>query len=377
MRYLSILLLTFLLGICFMVPQALGEPDSSVTILTLQQAIDLALQHDINLQNANLEVDKTEKQREIAAEVINFTPLMGSSYDEATQENWMNLLYADLAWRKSKKTLEANRDSLVLRTCKSYWDVQTAQEEVALKEKLEQQALVNLQKARAGAMAGTVSEYDLMGIENQWQQARNNVKLAKQALDDTYSSFNDLIGLDANDRPVLSDKPIFEPLKIDNLDYEIQRVIAESPSVWLAQQQVTLKKWAYDMVYSSGSYTPYKVRQIELEQAELNAASAEEAIAQVTRSLYYQIKNVEENYNTALEALKVAEEQLRIAKVKYDVGMATKSDVIAAEVAVAQAQQTINDLVRNHAYLKLAFAKPWAASGGSSSSSVSNATQEK
>ncbi|MBC7324281.1 MAG: TolC family protein, partial [Moorella sp. (in: Bacteria)] len=145
----------------------------------------------------------------------------------------------------------------------------------------------------------------------------------------------------------------------------VRRVIEDSPSTWLAQQRVTLQKWAADMALFTGEYNPYKARQIAVDQAELDAASAEDLMEQVTRNLYYTTKSLEESYRAAEEDLKMARESLRIAEVKFDVGMATRAEVMAAEIAVAQAEQALNDLTRQHAYLKLAFEKPWAASGSS------------
>lgn len=364
MRRLNIiLLLTVVLSIGFMVPPVLGETNRSTSTLSLQQAIELAIQHDKGLRKAELEVERTEKLREAAADKINFTPLMGSIYDETTQVNWNNLLSADLTWRMSKKSLEAERDSLVLKTCKSYWNVQTAQEKVALQEKLEQQAFINLQNVRAGLQAGTAAPYQMVEAEGSWQQAKNNLKAARQALEDAYNTFNQLVGLDTTERPLLMDEPVFDPLEVDNLDYMVRKVIEESPSTWLAQQEVTLQKWAADMALFTGEYNPYKARQIAVDQAELDAANAEDLMEKVTRNLYFTIKSLEESYKAAEEALKTARESLRIAKVKFDVGMATRAEVVSAEINVAQAEQALNDLTRQHAYLKLAFEKPWAASG--------------
>jgi len=137
--------------------------------------------------------------------------------------------------------------------------------------------------------------------------------------------------------------------------------------VWLAEQKVTLAKWAADLMYFTGQYTPYKARQIAVEQAELDATSAKETIRTVTRGLYLKALTVEESYRAAQETLRSAQENLRVAKAKYDVGLATRADVVAAEVKVAQSAQSVADLARQHAYLKLAFEKPWAASGGGSS----------
>ncbi|GAF25573.1 outer membrane protein [Moorella thermoacetica Y72] len=368
MRRLGFLLIGLLLVFAFAVPVASAESKSKVTTLTLQQAINLALQNDKGLQKAEKEIDRTKELRDNAADNVDFTPVMGSSYDPNYELSWNNLLSADLAWQMSKKNLEASRDAVVLKTCKSYWDVQAAKEKVAVQQKLEQQALLNLQNARAGLQAGTIAPSAIVAAEGQWQQAKNNLEAAQHALDDAYNSFNQQVGLDASERPVLADAPTYEPLDIADLDHEVARVVASSPSVWLAQQKVTLEQWAADMMFFTGQYTPYKAREIAVDQAQLDAASAQELMEMVTRQLYYTTKSLEEAYQAAQEALKMAQENLRVTQVKYNAGMATKSDIVAAEVAVNQAQLNLGDLIRQHAYMKLAFEKPWAASGGSGGS---------
>jgi outer membrane protein TolC len=373
MRRTSVLLLALVLLMVLAALPALAatadyEPPQG-QVLTLQKAIDLALRYDKNLQKAAAEVERTKELREDAAKKIDFTPAPGSSYEPTTELNWNNLLSADLNWRMSKKNLEATRDALVLKVCQSYWNTQTAQEKVALQEKLEQQALLKLQNARAGAQAGTVSPSQVVLAESQWQQAKNNLEAARHDLEDAYVSLNQLIGLRSEERPLLTDNPAFEPLDVVDLEHEVARVVASSPSVWLAQQTVTLKEWAADMMFFTGQYNPYKARQIAVDQAELDAASAADLMELVTRNLYYAARGLEESYRAATEALQMAQENLRVVQVKYDAGMAIKADIQAAEVAVAQAEQAVNALKRQHAYVKLAFEKPWAASAGSGGTS--------
>ncbi len=361
MRRASITILILCISICLAAPAAIAETVNSEQGLTLQQAVEQALKYDRGLKKAEAVVERTEYLREEAGDRVQFTPIMGEFYDPITEVNWNMLLSADLTWRMSKKMLEADRDALVLRTCKGYWDVQAAQGKLVVQERLEQQALLNLQNARVGLQTGTIAPYQVATADAAWQQAKYNLGATGQELENAYSLFNQLLGLKADERLVLTDMPAYEPLEINSLNYEVARVIADSPSTWLAQQKVTLQEWAADMMFSSGEYTPYKARQIAVDQAELDAASAEDLMEQVTRSLYHTTKGLEDAYSAAEEALKTAQENLRIVNVKYDVGMATKADVVAAEVAVAQVEHSLADLTRQHAYLKLAFEKPWAA----------------
>jgi len=60
--------------------------------------------------------------------------------------------------------------------------------------------------------------------------------------------------------------------------------------------------------------------------------------------------------------VRVAEESLRVAQVKFDLGMATSGEV-AAEAEVQAARQGLFALACEHAYLKLAAEMPWAYLG--------------
>lgn len=334
----------------------------------------MGLKYDRGVKVAEAEIDRTKYIRDDAADKIDFYAVPGATnYSQEYQVSWNSLLTADLSWQMSKKTLESTRDALVLKICQSYWDVQNAEDKVHIQELIEKQALANLQNARAGLRVGTVAPPDVIYAETQWQQAKNNLEAARHNLDDAYSALNQLIGLDAGARPRLVDMPEYDPLKVDNLDTEVERIISDSPSIWLAQQKVTLQEWAADMMLFTGKYEPYKARQVAVDQAELNAANAREIMKQVTRSIYYATMGIEESYGAAKEGLKKADENLRVTKARYDAGTAIKNDVMAAEVAGAQAQQTINELTRQHAYMKLAFQKPWAASGSGSSSATTGA----
>ncbi|MGB9858724.1 MAG: TolC family protein [Moorellaceae bacterium] len=346
-------------------PQAARAAESAVSgapALSLEEAIDLALENDKSLQKAQVEIERLKKLRDKVAEGVEFIPAESGTYDAEIESSWYSLLSTDLSWRASQKEYEAKVDAIILDVCKKYWDVQVAAQEMLLQEKLKEQARISLENARAGAAAGTVASSTVIAAEAEYQKAVKSYEQARHTLDNAYTAFNHVVGLDPAARPELTDEVKFEPLEVDSLDAAVSRVLEKAPDVWSARQNIDLKRWAASMVYYSGSYTPYEARQKELQEAELDYARVKELMAKGTRSIYYQAKQAEEGYAAAVEALKAAQEKVRVARAQYEVGTATRADVVAAEVAVMQAQVSLDQLVRNHAYLKLAFEKPWAAS---------------
>lgn len=335
--------------------------------ITLSSAIDIALKQNEGLKKADKEVEKKEEWRDYRASKLDFIPTTAPG-TALVEVPWAQMLSSDLEWRMSKKALTAKEDQIVLDTCKKYWAVLQAQEKVKAAEAGVVCSLKQLQSTRVAYQVGISlvpamsPEQALKAAEAQYAGAQATLAEAKNKLDSAYNSLNQLLGMQANERYILTDMVEYQPLAVVNLDAEVSRVVDASPDIWNAEQMVTLQGFLEDMMFYTGEYRPYQARKIEVEQAELDAASAKKAVEQGTRSIYYTIRNMEEGYNGLLQAVKVAEENLRVTKLKFDLGMATAAEVASDEKKLADAHLAAFDMVYNHAYMKLAFQKPWAYS---------------
>lgn len=339
--------------------QAAQAKEPATPELSLNRAIELAIQHAESVTKAAKEVDRTEEWRKYRSEQLDYTPTEPPG-NAKVEVAWAQLLSADLSWRMSKKSLTAEQDKVALDTCKKYFDVLAAQNKVRSAEAALDSARRQLQVARALYNVGMATQAALTGAEAQYQAAQATLNAAQNDLDKAYVLLNQLVGLWPEDRPVLTDKVDFKALQITNLDYEVVKVLESCPTVWLAQETVTMKKYLEDMTLYTGEYRPYQARKIEVEQAELDALTTKEMFERITRSLYYGVKNLEELYAGAEQGVWAAEENLKVVKAKYEVGLATAAEVAAAEKSLAEAQYTAYNLACQHAYMKLAFEKPWA-----------------
>ncbi|MDF9409873.1 MULTISPECIES: TolC family protein [Pelotomaculum] len=355
----------FLFAILVAMPALAADPAKPE--LTLNDAIARALANSNAVKKATVEIDRTKELRDDAADSIHFTPSTPPG-DPATERAWANVVSADLTWRMTYKTLSVQQDSLALSTCKKYWGIQQAIATLDADKAALKQADLDLQKARAQRRVGLISDGDVITAESKYATAKSTADKAQNDLDNDYVAFNQTIGLNPQDRPVLTDELKLEPLEKNlDLDVVVSRAIDSSPSIWLATEKVKIQEYAKDSMFYTGSYNPYIAREDAVKQAIYDSMSAKDAAELLTRNLYYSIRSLEDNSPAAEQAVKKAEEDLRVANVKYQVGMNTRADVAAAESALVQAKKSLLDLKANHAYLKLAFQKPWAYSGGSSS----------
>jgi len=340
-------------------PSATGAAPPEATGLSLKQAIDLALVHSESVQKATKEIDRTWDLREVSGKQIDYIPTQTAG-DPQLEITWSKLLADDLTWRMSKKELTVQEDEVALNVCKKYWGILTDLAKVNSAQDAVTKAQWDLRIGKASFVAGMISQPALLAIQSQASQVDAALTTAKNNLDNAYISFNQLIGAPTTERPNLTDPLNYVPLSVDNLDNETGRIVDESPSVWLAQESVKLQSYYKDMIMYKGEYTPYDARRIEVEQAELDASSAKKMMEEITRSLYYNIKTLEGTQTTLQDSIKASEENLRVSKLKFGLGMVTNADVAAAQATLSDLKQKNTDTISQHEILKLSFEKPWA-----------------
>jgi outer membrane protein TolC len=93
------------------------------------------------------------------------------------------------------------------------------------------------------------------------------------------------------------------------------------------------------------------------------ALETRQAVESGVRNLYRTIRGLEEQYQQQERQVAAKENALRVAEAKFSVGMITRAELAAAQLELAQARAKLRDIVRQHAYYRLAFQKPWAVSG--------------
>jgi len=342
-------------------PAAAAAREPEHPEISVSQAVSLSLSNSESLKSAKSDITKNKELQEDADDDLDYIPSPSSGTAE-TETPWYSLLTADLSLQTSRKSYTTEEEKIALDTYNEYWEILKCQEKLKVAELGAKKAKLELQNAQAGNTVGTVANIDLLSTKSQYQTALTTLELARNNLDDAYVALNSDIGLWPEDRPVLTDTVEYSPAGMIELDNEVARVLADSPTIWSADQAVTLQNYTKNMMFYSGSYTPYVVRQIGVEQAEWDAVSAKEATAQSVREMYYQIMNMEQNYSMLQEQIKLAEENLRVSQVNFEIGMATALDVCTAEKSLADAKSSFFELIINHEYAELVFEKPWAAS---------------
>ena len=327
--------------------------------LTLDSAVNQALAHSTDLVLSDYDIERNEEMRQAAADKVKYTPTDGSSSGEATSA-FLGLVQSDLTLQMSKKTKTIKKDILVKSVYEKYTNVLIAKEKVTVAEKALAQADFQRLAARISFQLQKVSLNSKIEAEANYLTKEAALGESRANLEDSYLKLNNLIGLNPQDRPVLTDEPAFVPLIIDNLEAEVQRRLEIDPSLWLSDKDVEKAKLDLTL-YNWGSSQPYRTKVIDLDKAEINAGNDKDNASQAIYNTYKSICQSEEQYKIKQQDLQLSEQSLQVNQLKYRLGMVAKGVVLTAESQVASTRLALKSAAYQHEILKMSFDKPWTA----------------
>lgn len=350
------IILSSLLIFCFVFGAALPAAwakEPATPQISLKEAVLKAWDNSEGIRAAGYNIDKTKEQRDKMSDYVKFIPAAGSGLSPELDMLWTNFVKADIGYQTAKKDLEQKKDNVMVDVFTKYYTIIYCQENLNKAEITLERDEKALQMARAQLQAGTATEAVVKGAEAKAEAGRKAVETAKSELEKAYISFNRLVGLWPEDRPILTDALNMTPLEIDNLDTEAARAVTASKDVWKLKQLVQLEQLDVDYPWGVGaagaSWKYYKIEKPDVDIAEENVAAAKNTIKETVRTLYHDITADEEQYNALLAAKKAAEEQLRVTKALYDGGMITLDKLKEAESACAEIQNNLSGLAYKHA----------------------------
>ncbi|NLO89053.1 MAG: TolC family protein [Clostridia bacterium] len=310
--------------------------------LTLQEAVDRALELSRTLKIAEKEKKIAGEQREKAQEAVTYTPI--GFVNEQIQAAYAALLQAELNYQIKIKTLKSVEDSIKQEVVEKYCAVLSAKEALKNVEKSLKKAKWDRYASMMQLQVGSLAPINETSIDYAYKKAESDLEQAKEKLNKAYVDLNSLIGLSPKSRPELVSNVRYEPLGEVSIDAEVSRAISNSVNVWAALQAVIIERQDLRMTLK-----PYEIEKIEVEIAELTAAEAEKELGKQLVLLYHDIKTIEEGMTAAEKAVAVAEDALRAAKLRYEVGAAVEGDVLKAEADLEAAKSTLASLKYAHA----------------------------
>lgn len=314
----------------------------------------------------------------------------GGKNENAMEGARYGLNASDLMLEDTKQVIRYKTTASYYKILKCRDDVRIYQENVALLQQ-------HLDNVNAQYRVGTIAKSDVLRSQVELANAQQNLVNAQNNYDVAVATLNNIIGLPTD--TVLDIKDQLKYMKYDFLlddctDYALLNRpdgIAADYAVKEAQSQVDIAKAGYRPTVKAvvqkdiAGNNPFRNDQTDawtagiaanwnifdngltaadverykalLEKAQEKAAEAKETIQLEVRENYLNLIAAEKNIHTAAVAAVKAEEDYKIAQVRYSAGVGTNLDVMDAEQNLTNARGSYNNALYQYNTSKAALDK--------------------
>lgn len=301
----------------------------------------------------------------------------------------------------AEENVRFNRSEILLQVDRAYWQMLRVQEQVGAAKAYREVVKALLQDLRNSQEVGMVSNNDVLKVEVKYNEAQLMLQKATNGLILSQMDLCRLIGLDLNTRLHLSDtlpeatstglpdaggnveqRPDYKLLK-EEIGLK-QKEINLARSEFLPQIGVSvgygyggglelngetdasaslnaMASVRIPLFYWGEGRNKIKVAEVGREMSQLNLEKSAQLMELEVASTRFNIQDARTRIEMCRNALKQAEENLRISKAQYDVGMESLSNLLEAQ---AQWQEAWSQWVDAKAMLQLSVSEYLKAVGG-------------
>lgn len=348
-----------------------NKEEKEVLKLTLEEAIEYALEHNKDMVIQDIKIEKQEfeydqNMRDIKKYDRSDKGMMDmppAIYPAITQDPSVNKelyemgaiqRYVDFTLQQSKWDKEILINDITNNVSKAYYDLLLKQEE----QKIAQENLKLAQKQYDNNKLlldnGQISEHQLLMTNMSVTQAQTAYEAAKTMYQVQLLSFNNVLGTNLDTEITLLDSITYPEHEVMDIENAIKKAFENNVSLKSVQENYEIQKLtleALSIKYPEMTYR-YKEQQIAIEEAEKNVQSVESLIEMGLRASYFNLTSVRDNIGIYEESIKLAEKSLELAELNYQLGMSTTKEVTEARIALMEAKKGyMNHLHQYHTAL--------------------------
>lgn len=312
-------------------PQA--EAAHAVKNLTIEEALQLARENNAGLKKAALDRDinrvSAEQTTDLRRSIPDSNPLDGSkSKDQAR----ISETEKKAAYELADRTYDVQKVAIELEIKKNYYDVLKAKDLVAVSKAALERAQEQLRQAQVAFEVGTVAKNDVLGAEAMVSSAKARLTAAENSHRLAEITLSRSIGLPTDTRYNLTSVVQYQPMPAVDLEQTIADAQEKRLDIMAAEAEIKVTKAGYEYAagYSGKGTYDAKQARLRVEQAELKLADTKKAVVSDLTKAYLNIQAAQKQLDAYTSAVEQSKEGLRLAQLRYEVGMATSLEVLTA-----------------------------------------------
>jgi outer membrane protein TolC len=333
------------LVVFFIFPGVLYATEPKET--NLSQSINLALENNLNLKIANLDLENAQ----IDYQKTKATNLL-------TESRYIEL-QGDLGLLQAKDNYNQIRNEVIIDVVQKYLQLNQAKRNITAKSKEVELKKNLLEEVKAQVKAGHKGNLDLLRQENEYNNAVFDLEKANDDYHQFFREFKLELGLNNQEGEEFNLVEVDSP-EIWQIDEEeaLKKAIENSFILELGKRQIELAKVDLERaeVAASPELDLRKLRN-NIELANFNFNKTQKELANSIRKQFYAYKQTINSLDLSQQNLNQAQDNNSIIIDQVKAGLKTKNDLLSAEISLLQADYNLNSAILNYYTTKLTMQK--------------------
>lgn len=348
--------------------------------LTLDQAYQVMLKDNPNLQQANIRVDQSRLTAEKLGNVIRDLSKSSSYATEGTLYNNQGKFYqltSDFGVAQAQRNLDVATMNQKANVLQYYYGVLQAQQVVDI-DKASLDLATDLDaKVQKKFDLGLVAKKDVLSSQQSVITAQNTYYSAQNDLKGQKMQLNTVLGYDIMTDVKLSDQLSDKEYKVDSIAKAVSDAIGNRNEIKgyqfaLAAQKINL---AIAHNYYEDWQLQYKVQVATTDSAQKDLDSDLKSIEVDVRGNYLDMLNKYNAIKAGKKTVDVDNETLKISQVTYDTGMGLLTDVQKAQTQLQADQVALSKAILSYDLAVSKFIDSTGVGRSASTTAVSIFTQ--
>ncbi|QDX92738.1 TolC family protein [Brevibacillus laterosporus] len=318
--------------------------------LTPEKAGELALKQNIDLKKYQLDVDTADINANRAIYTsVKMKESNISSLGEA-QQKYVQTAKAEAARNSHKYMLQAMEDKIKLGGEKAFYDLWHAKQELQLKEQSLARAQKQVDMANAFLKVGIRSKNDVMQAETGLAQAQASYEEARNQVSISTLSLNQFLAEDLVKEWDLSVPKDMQDAEITPLEEAKRLAVVQRAEILKSDEELKAAKKNVDTIekYSILSSFQGQLAKNDLETAEMNKEQLKnDILLEVTRN-YEHLTSARKSIEALDKAREASKENYRLTQLRYESGLATTLDTMAAEEELEKRENEYESAIHNY-----------------------------
>jgi len=202
--------------------------------------------------------------------------------------------------------------------------------------------------------AGLESKSSVDAAGEALESAIKAVDKAVFALDTEWIAFKNKVGLEPESRVELLDDFEYKPIEVD-LDESIVYAMENKDNIVNAEEAVEDARVALEVAKQVSTPVDIEKAEIALRKAEISLENARSNVTVSVRNAYAALNGAMDSVTNNEEAIADAGESLQRVQAKFEVGLATSTELADAETAVESARRAYAQSVYTFNMQKASF----------------------